>query len=77
VKGNRQFLIAALVAVAFVVGAVLGSRTDAVNNLFDDDTPASSEALDVISDRYFQDVQTDELENSSIMWFVKLLRLHY
>jgi carboxyl-terminal processing protease len=81
VIANRQFLVAALVAAAFVMGAVLGARTDrvgdAVDNLFGDETTASSEALNVISDRYFHDVQTDELQNSSVRGIVNELRRKY
>ena len=78
---NRSYLVVILVAVAFVVGAILGARTDrvhdAIDNVFGDETTASSEALDVISDRYFQEVETDELENSSVRAIVNELRRKY
>jgi carboxyl-terminal processing protease len=69
------------VAAAFVVGTILGARTDGVQNAIDDvfgqQTEASTEALDVISDRYFQDVDTDELQNTSVRAVVNELRRKY
>ena len=79
--GKRPYLIAIAVALAFVFGAVLGARADrvseAIDDAFGDETAASSEALDVISDRYFQEVETDELESSSVRAVVNELRRKY
>lgn len=78
---GRPYLIAVFVAAAFVVGTILGARTDRVQDTIDDvfgsKTVASSEALSVISDRYFQDVNTDELENTSVRAIVNELRRKY
>ena len=78
---SRPYWIAGFVVLAFVVGAILGARTDrfgdAIDELFGDDMAASSEALEVISDRYYQDVEADELENTSVRSMVNQLRREY
>lgn len=75
---SRPYLIAGFVIAAFVVGAILGARADRVDDVVDDvfgeQATASSEALEVISDRYFQDVEADELENTSVRAIVNELR---
>ncbi|MBA2545283.1 MAG: hypothetical protein H0V15_00260, partial [Solirubrobacterales bacterium] len=68
----RAFLIAAAVIVAFFVGASVGQRSDDVGdfagNLVGDsnDAELSSEALDVIDESYFREVDQDELEDASV-----------
>ena len=78
---GRPYWIAGFVVVAFIVGAVLGARTDrghdVVDEIFGDEQTASSEALEVISDRYFQDVEADELESTSVRAIVNELRRTY
>ena len=61
----RAFLIAAAVIVAFFVGASVGQRSDGVGDfageLFggSDDAELSSEALDVIDESYFREVDSE------------------
>ena len=78
---GRPYWIAGFVVVAFIVGAVLGARADrfgdAIDDVFGDEQTASSEALEVISDRYFQDVESDELESTSVRAIVNELRRKY
>jgi hypothetical protein len=51
--------VVALVAVAFVVGAILGGRVESVREVIDDafggaNQDASAEALEVIEENYFE-----------------------
>jgi len=79
----RAFLIAAAVIVAFFVGASVGQRSDDVGdfagNLVGDsnDAELSSEALDVIDESYFREVDQDELEDASVRGMVDMLRKRY
>jgi len=79
---GRPVLVAALVAVAFAVGAVVGGRTDGLGGFTDDllgrqDGELTKEALEVISDNYFEDVDSAELENASVKAIVDQLRRRY
>jgi carboxyl-terminal processing protease len=74
--------IAAVVAIAFVVGAVAGARWDpvrtAVDNVFGGgNETASSEALDVIDQDYFHEVDNGKLEDSSVRAMVNELKKRY
>jgi carboxyl-terminal processing protease len=79
---GKKLRIGALVAVAFVVGAIIGARVDGVRDLIDDafggsSQDASSEALDVIEENYFEEVNPGELENSSVRGIVNELKRRY
>ena len=79
----RAFLIAAAVIVAFFVGATVGQRSDGVGDfageLFggSNDAELSSEALDVIDESYFREVDSEKLEDASVRGMVDLLRKRY
>jgi carboxyl-terminal processing protease len=81
--GLRPFLVAILVIAAFFVGASVGQRSDDVGdfagNLVGGDGGAelSNEALEVIQDKYFRDVDTDQLEEASVRGMVADLRERY
>ncbi|HET8592614.1 MAG TPA: S41 family peptidase [Solirubrobacterales bacterium] len=75
-------MIAALVAVAFVVGLVAGERVDPVNDavvnvIGDGEGDPTSEAIDVIESDYFQEVDGEELETDSIRALVEQLKERY
>ena len=61
----RPFLVAIAVIAAFFVGHITAAK---------DEAELSSEALEVISDSYFRDVDTDELEDASVNGMVERLR---
>jgi len=63
----RLFLVAILVILAFVAGTQYGSEK----------AELSSEALDVITDSYFRDVDTDEVEDASVRGMVEKIRKKY
>jgi carboxyl-terminal processing protease len=72
----------ALVAVAFVAGAILGGRVESVREVIDDafggsNQDASAEALEVIEDNYFEQVDPEELESDSVRAIVNELRKTY
>jgi C-terminal processing protease CtpA/Prc len=63
------------VAVAFVAGAVLAGRVDSVRDLIDDPSADTSEqALEVIEDNYFEEVDPEELESDSVRAIVNELK---
>jgi carboxyl-terminal processing protease len=67
--------VVALVAVAFVAGAVLAGRVDSVRDLIDDPRADTSEqALEVIEDNYFEEVDPEELESDSVRAIVNELK---
>ena len=75
----RPFLIAILVIAAFFGGALFGKSTDEGDGLLEgivggEDAELSSEALDVIEESYFKDVDTEELERASVRGMVNELR---
>ncbi|HEX6586029.1 MAG TPA: S41 family peptidase [Solirubrobacterales bacterium] len=79
---RSPLIIAALVAVAFVVGAVAGERVEPVNDALvdvvgDDDRDPTSEAIDVIESDYFREVDAEELETASVRALVDQLRKRY
>ena len=73
---QSPFSVAALVAVAFLAGIVFNG---VVGNflLGDDEAELSSEALEVIDESYFREVDADELENASVGAMVTELRKTY
>jgi carboxyl-terminal processing protease len=74
----RPFLVAVVVIVAFVLGATLAERSNSFGDLFgSDDAEVSADALDVIGDKYFREVDTDELNNASVNGMVADLRKRF
>jgi carboxyl-terminal processing protease len=72
----------ALVAVAFVAGAILAGRVDSVRDVIDDafggpSGDASEQALEVIEDNYFEEVDSEELESDSVRAIVNELKKRY
>jgi carboxyl-terminal processing protease len=70
------------VAVAFVAGAILAGRVDGVRDVIDDvfgstSGDASEQALEVIEDNYFEEVDPEELENDSVRAIVNELKKTY
>ena len=81
-KALRPFLVAILVIAAFILGAFFGNRSDDIGDVADDiiggnDAELSSEALDVIDESYFEDVDTAQLENASVQGMVTELKRRY
>ena len=78
----RPFLVVVLAIVAFVFGAFFGNRSDQVGDFANDllgggNAEVSSDALDVIEDSYFEEVDTDQLENASVRGMVEDLKKRY
>ncbi len=78
----KWFLVAIGVIAAFFVGAGAGQRSDGIGDfagtLFGgDEAKLSSEALDVINDSYYREVDEDELEQASVRGMVDDLRKRY
>jgi carboxyl-terminal processing protease len=70
------------VAVAFVAGAILAGRVDGVRDVIDDvfgspSGSASEQALEVIEDNYFEEVDPEELESDSVRSIVNELKKTY
>lgn len=67
-----------MVIAAFFVGATVGQRSDdgGIGSIFDSSGSAglSSEAIDVINDSYFRDVDDEKLEDASVKGMVAELR---
>jgi carboxyl-terminal processing protease len=79
---RRTLAIAALVAIAFVVGIVAGGQVDvirgAVNDVFGDKAQdATAQAIDVIHDDYFHTVDDKDLENASIASIIAHIKQRY
>ncbi|MGC1799866.1 MAG: PDZ domain-containing protein, partial [Solirubrobacterales bacterium] len=79
---RRTVAIAALVAIAFVVGIVAGGQVnairDAVNDVFGTKgQDATSQAIDVIHDDYFHTVDQKDLENASIASIISHIKQRY
>lgn len=73
--GLRLFLVAFLVIAAFFVGAGVGQRSDGVGGfLGGPEAELSSEALGVIDDNYFREVDDAALEDASVKAMVRKLR---
>jgi carboxyl-terminal processing protease len=72
----------ALVATAFVAGAILAARVDGVRDAIDDAVggssgDASEQALEVIEDNYFEEVDPEKLESDSVRAIVNELKKTY
>jgi carboxyl-terminal processing protease len=71
----------ALVAVFFVAGAIIGARVEGVRDRVDDvfagDQDVTSEALEVIEENYFHEVDADELESTSVRATLNQLKRRY
>jgi len=79
---GSPFLIAALVAVALVLGIVVGGQIDPVRDLVDDvfgakGEDATTQAVNVIKDDYFHTVDKADLENASIASIVAHIKHRY
>jgi carboxyl-terminal processing protease len=79
---RRTLAIAALVAIAFVVGLVAGGQVDVirdgVNDVFGNKSQdATAQAIDVIHDDYFHKVDDQDLENASIASIINHLKQRY
>jgi carboxyl-terminal processing protease len=79
---RRTLAIAALVAVAFVVGIVAGGQVNAIRDAVDDvfgvkGQDATSQAIDVIHDDYFHTVDNNDLENASIGSIIAHIKERY
>jgi carboxyl-terminal processing protease len=78
----RPFLVVTLVILAFLAGALFGKSTDEGDSLFEglvggEEAQLSSEALDVIEESYFEEVDSEELERASVRGMVTELRKRY
>ena len=81
-KALRPFLLAILVIAAFILGAFFGNRSDDLGDVAQDliggdDAELTSEALDVIEESYFEEVDAEELENASVRAMVDELKRRY
>ncbi len=79
---GTPFVIAALVAVALLVGIVLGDQVGFVRDAVDDvlgntSGNATGQAIDVIHDDYFQTVDDADLENASIGSIINHIKQRY
>jgi carboxyl-terminal processing protease len=79
---SRRFIVAALIAAAFVVGIVAGGQVNpirnAVNDVFGDKAQdATAQAIDVIHDDYFHTVDNKDLENASIASIIAHIKQRY
>ena len=79
---SRKLIVAALVAVAFVVGIVAGGQVDAIRNGVNDvfgnkSQDATSQAIGVIHDDYFHTVDNKDLENASIASIIAHIKQRY
>ena len=79
---RRTLAIAALIAIAFVIGIVAGGQVDAIRNGVNDvfgnkSQDATAQAIDVIHDDYFHTVDSNDLENASIASIVAHLKERY
>jgi carboxyl-terminal processing protease len=70
-----------LVAAALIVGAIVGSQIGPIRDALDDgfggSDDASEQALDAIEDNYFEEVDPDELEDSSVKGMIDELKRRY
>ena len=81
-KALRPFLVAILVIAAFIFGAFFGNRSDDIGGVAEDiiggnEAELTSEALDVIEESYFEEVDTERLENASVRAMVAELKREY
>jgi carboxyl-terminal processing protease len=72
--------VPALVAVALLIGVIVGAQVEAVRDAVDEalgGQDTSTEAIEVIEDNYFEDVDPDELESMSVRGLVNELKRRY
>jgi carboxyl-terminal processing protease len=79
---RRTLAVAAVVAIAFLVGIVAGGQVagirDAVDDIFGHSTQdATAQAIDIIQDDYFHTTDRSDLENASIGSIVDHLKRRY
>ena len=79
---SRKLIVAAVVAIAFLVGIVAGGQVsgirDAVDNLFNHTTQdATTQAIDIIHDDYFHTTESSDLENASIGSIIDHIKQRY
>jgi carboxyl-terminal processing protease len=79
---TRKLIVAAVVAIAFVIGIVAGGQVggirDAVDDIFGHTTQdATSQAIDIIHDDYFHTTDRSDLENASIRSLVDSIKRRY
>jgi len=79
---RRPLWIAAFVAIAFIIGLAIGGRVEPVNDavidvLGGDERDATSQAIDVIEEDYFHEVDADQLESDSVRSLVDQLKKRY
>ncbi len=78
----RAIAVAALVAIAFVIGIVAGGQVDAIRNAVDDvfgnkSEDATAQAINAIHDDYFHTVDGKDLENASIASIIAHIKERY
>jgi carboxyl-terminal processing protease len=78
----RPALAAVLLAAAFAGGTIVGDRSNDLDGLANrllgrEDPELTGEALEVISDNYFEEVEPAELEQASVRGMVNQLRARY
>jgi carboxyl-terminal processing protease len=79
---RTKLAIAALVAIAFVVGVVAGGQVNVIRNRVNDvfgdkGEDATAQAIDVIHDDYFHTVDDKDLENASIASIIDRIKQRY
>jgi carboxyl-terminal processing protease len=79
---RSKLAVAALVAIAFVVGIVAGGQVDAIRNGVNDvfgnkSQDATAQAIDVIHDDYFHTTDPKDLENASIGSIINHIKQRY
>ncbi len=79
---SRTPVVAALVAVAFAVGVVAGGQVDPIRDRVDDllgasDRDATSQAIELIEEDYFHEVDPEVLESESVRSLVEDLKKRY
>jgi carboxyl-terminal processing protease len=79
---RRILVVVAAVAVALVVGIVVGGQVGPIRDTVDDifggpSENATSQAIDVINDDYFHTVDDAELENASISSIIEHIKKRY
>jgi carboxyl-terminal processing protease len=79
---SRKLIVAALVAIAFVVGIVVGGQVGGVRHTVDDifghtTQDVTDQAIDIIHDDYFHTTDRSDLENASIEAMVDHIKQRY
>lgn len=79
---DRPILVAVLAVVVFVLGAIVGGRSDGLGGLADrilgeNGAELSSEALEAIEDNYFRSVDGEQVEQASMQGMIRALRRRY